>query len=124
MRILCYSFLKEIDGLSQIGAGTFIPEEPAPQTKLIRLGIFGGFRSYRFPLRTGKLCLQSIGDGARDIAFDSEDVRKLPIVSLRPQMRVGARVDQLRVYSNTIAGPLDTSFDYVRDSKLIGNLAQ
>jgi hypothetical protein len=39
-------------------------------------------------------------------------------------MRVTTRVDQLRVYSNTIAGTLDTSFDYVGDAKFISNLAQ
>src|SRR6266480_7417369 len=113
MRILCYGFLKEINRLPQIGCGTSIPEEPASEIKLICLGIFGGFRSYRLPLRTGELCLQSVGDGAGDIAFDSEDVRKLAIVSLRPHMRVIARVNQLRVYSHAIRSTLDTSFHHM-----------
>ena len=120
MRILCYSLLKEIDCLPQIGCSTFIPEEPASQVKFVRRRIFSWFRSYDFPLRIGKLCLQRIGDGAGNIAFNGEDVRKLAIVSPRP--RVIARVDQLRVDSRAIRSTLDTSFDYVGDTKFIRNL--
>src|SRR5215472_14914976 len=124
MRILCYSLLKEIDCLPQIGCSTFIPEEPASQVKFVRRGIFSWFRSYDFPLRTGKLCLQRIGDGAGNLAFNGEEVRKLAIISLRPQVRVIARVDQLRVDSSAIRSTLNTSFHHMRDAKFIRNLAQ
>ena len=65
-----------------------------------------------------------IGDRFRDFALNSENIGQIAIVSLRPEMRIGARIDQLRVYSHAIASTLNTSFHDVHDAKFICNLAQ
>ena len=43
---------------------------------------------------------------------------------LRPQMRVGSGVDQLRTNANTICGTLHTSLDHMGDAELIRDLTQ
>src|ERR1041385_6958226 len=93
MRVLCYGLLEEIDRLPQIRPVAFIPEKAASQVNLIRLGTSSGFRSDSFPLRAGKLCLQSLRDRAGNIAFDREDVCQLAIVSLCPKVCIIARID-------------------------------
>jgi hypothetical protein len=60
-----------------------------------------------------------IGDAFCDLALNSENVGQIAIVILRPEMRVRARVDQLRVYSHAIANALNTSFHDMRDAKFI-----
>ena len=55
--------------------------------------------------------MQLIGDGLGDLALDGEDIGQIAIISLRPKMRVGPRVDQLRIYSHTIGRALDAAFE-------------
>jgi hypothetical protein len=38
-------------------------------------------------------------------------------------MRLGARIDQLGVYSHTVASALNASFQDMRDTKFISDLA-
>ena len=40
--------------------------------------------------------------GLGDLALNGEDIGQVAIVSLRPQVRVGARVDQLRVHPHAL----------------------
>ena len=49
------------------------------------------------PFHWRKFCLQLVGDRLRDLALNHENVCQITIVSLRPQMRVIACIDQLRV---------------------------
>ena len=71
-----------------------------------------------------ELRLELVGDGLCDLALNSENIGQIAIVSLRPEMRIGARIDQLRVYSHAIASTLNTSFHDMRDAKFISDLAQ
>src|SRR5438874_6748708 len=71
-----------------------------------------------------KLRLELISDRFCDLALNSENVGQIAIVSLRPEMRIGARIDQLRVYSHAIASTLNTSFHDMRDAKFISDLPQ
>ena len=56
--------------------------------------------------------------------MDGEDIGQIAIVGLRPQMRVGPRVDQLRIYPNLIGGTLHAAFDNMCDAELLADLAQ
>src|SRR3954452_1743890 len=76
----------------------------------------GAFLAWR------KLRLELIGDGFCDLTLDGKNVGQIAIVSLRPEMRIGARIDQLGVYSHAIANALNTSFQDMRNSKFISNL--
>ena len=57
----------------------------------------------RLLFRRRKLGLKLIGDGFGDLALNGKDVRKIAIISLRPEMRVVAGIDQLRVHPHAIA---------------------
>ena len=59
-----------------------------------------------------------IGDRLGDFTLEDEDVGDLAIVGLRPKMRVSARVDQLGVDAQMLAGTLDAAFEQMRDSEL------
>src|SRR5204862_6839389 len=71
-----------------------------------------------------KLGLELIGDGFCDFALNSENVGQSAIVSLRPEMCVGSRIDQLRVYSYAIASTLNASFQDMRHAELLSDFAQ
>src|SRR6266550_9200511 len=59
--------------------------------KIGRRSLLDGFLLVRRELR-----LQLLGDGLGDLALDDEDIGQIAIISLRPNIRVTARVDQLR----------------------------
>src|SRR5439155_22402895 len=59
-----------------------------------------------------------------DLAVNREYVDMIASVSLPPEMRIGARIDQLRVYSHAVANTLNASFQDMRDAKFISALAQ
>src|SRR5262249_58512522 len=65
-----------------------------------------------------KLGLQLVGDSFGDFALDREDISHVAIIGLRPQVRVIARIDQLRVDAHAIARALNASFYHIRDSQL------
>ena len=71
-----------------------------------------------------KLGLQLVGDGFGDFALNGEDIRKIAIVSLRPEMRIVARVDQLCVHPHAIGYALHAAFHQMRDPELLRDLAQ
>jgi len=52
-------------------------------------------------------------DFLRDLALDGEDVFQVAIVLFRPYVRIGAGVDQLRVYMEPGPGLADTAFQRV-----------
>src|SRR6266700_6525693 len=71
-----------------------------------------------------KLCLQLIGNCPGNLALNGENIGKVAIVGLGPKMRVGARIDQLRVYPHTIGRALHAAFHHMRYPKLLADLAQ
>ena len=56
--------------------------------------------------------------------MDGEDIGQIAIVGLRPQMRVGPRIDQLRIYPHFVGRALHTAFDDMRHAELLPDLAQ
>ena len=56
--------------------------------------------------------------------MDGEDIGQIAIVGLRPQMRVGARVDQLRIHPHFVGRALHTAFEDMRHAELLADLAQ
>jgi hypothetical protein len=43
--------------------------------------------------------------------LNGEDIGQIAIVGLRPQMRVGPRIEQLRIYPHFVGRALHTAFD-------------
>ena len=56
-----------------------------------------------------------ICDFLRDLALQCEHVSQIPIVFLRPNVGVGARINQLGVYMDLVRVPVDTSLQHVRN---------
>ena len=71
-----------------------------------------------------KFCLQLIRDRFGDFALNCEHVIDWPIVILRPLMRIGAHVDQLRVDPHFVCRALYAAFEQMRHAELLTNLAQ
>ena len=88
-------------------------------------GQVGGGRLFdrRFLVRR-ELGLQLIGDGFGNLALDGKHIGQITIVGLCPQMRVGPRIDQLRVHPHLVGRPLHTAFEQMRDAELLPDLAQ
>ena len=56
--------------------------------------------------------------------MDGEDIGQIAIVGLRPEMRVLARIDQLRADPHFVGRALHAAFDDMRDAELLADLAQ
>ena len=74
--------------------------------------------------RRGELSVQLIGDRLCDFALNGEDVIKWTVIVLRPQMRISARIDQLRGHAHSATYPLYTSFQDICHPKLLAYFAQ
>src|SRR5207237_3522359 len=72
----------------------------------------------------GELSVQLIGDRLCDFALNGENVIKWTIVVLRPQVRVGARIDQLRAHAHSATSPLYASLQDMCHTELLANFAQ
>src|SRR5207249_3273577 len=87
----------------QICTGPFIPKKSAFEVQLVCFGIRRwNFRDRDF-LQSREPRLQSVRNGFRNLALDSEDVGKLSIVGLGPKMGIGQRVDQLDIDADIAA---------------------
>ena len=67
---------------------------------------------------------QLIRDGFGHVAFHRKNVGQFAIVRLRPEMRVGVRVDQLNIHANLIARFLHAALKDIGNAELLRNLAQ
>ena len=94
-----------------------------PAIKVESRQVSGGRLLNGFLLVRRELRLQLVGNGLGDFALDGEDVIKWTIVMLRPQVRVGARIDQLRTHAHSTAPPLHASFQNMSHTELLSNLA-
>ena len=56
--------------------------------------------------------------------MNREDICHIAIVGLRPDVRIGARVDQLRVQSHSIADALHVTLQKMRHAELLTDLAR
>ena len=63
---------------------------------------------------------QSLGD----LALNREDIRQITIISLRPEMGVRPRINQLCIHPHPITGSLHASFQHMRNPELLSDLAQ
>src|SRR6185503_14422977 len=105
----------EHDGLSKVAfcvgkRGSYACRHSllAELVRLPRFEIFCGDRYDAGLLSRGQCGLESTGDGPGDLALDVEDIgrRQFPVVIFRPEVRIGARVDELYIDAHTVAAPL------------------
>src|SRR5215471_3012217 len=97
--------------------------ESTHQVKLVRVDVLGRSLADAGALRRRQLYFERIHDGMRDFILHCEDVIKLTVVSLAPQMMAESSIDQLRRDSDAIANLAHAALDDVSDIKLSRYLA-
>ena len=97
-------------GLLERLGGALPSELDGLQVQRVGLGIGRAHLRRRAEQRDLEL-LDHVG---RDLVLDREDVVELAVVGLRPQVRVGAGVDQLRGDPHRVAGLAHRAFEHVR----------
>ena len=65
-----------------------------------------------------------LGNFLRDLALDCEQIIQIAVVLFDPDVRVSARVDQLRVQMKMRAGPADAALQNMRYPQLVSDLTQ
>src|SRR4029077_17536955 len=70
-------------------------------------------------LRRRELGLQLVGYRFGDLTLNREDIGEVAVVSLRPEMRIVAGIDQLRVHPHATAHALHAAFHQMRDPELL-----
>jgi hypothetical protein len=72
--------------------------------------------------RPGGLCrdqldTERICEPARDLVLQSEQIARVTVKPLRPQMRVGSGIDQLGADAGLAARPPDAPFKHIRRAR-------
>ena len=104
--------LEVIDRLRQVFLGQLPEMILAAQIFLISGWVDGTRRGHPGTLLRRDLNPDLLGDCARHLALQLQDVRQLALVFPRPQMRIGRRMNQLDTDPHAIARPLHRAFDH------------
>jgi hypothetical protein len=75
----------------------------------------GGFRGDQFKVECNR-------DPARNLVLQGEQIARVAVEALRPEMRIGLGVDQLGVHADPVVSPPDAAFQYVAHTKLAPDL--
>ena len=100
------------------------PPEPLPrlQEQVVGLEVVGVAALDARALARGQVDLQRGDDGARDLVLEVEDVLEVAIVALRPEVKAGRGVDQLRIDPDPVRRAPDAAFEHVADPQVVGDL--
>ena len=90
-------------------------EAPRHEEELVGLGVRRGALLDGRTLLGQELEFERCDDGLRDVVLDGEDVVERAVVALRPDLRVGGRLEQLRRDPHAIAGLAHAALEDVRD---------
>jgi len=69
-------------------------------------------------LRTGNLGVERDRDPVRDLTLQGAQIARVVVEPLRPNMRVGLRIDQLNVDADLFAPTLHASFQHIAHPQL------
>ena len=104
-----------------------LPRQPArvalaAQVEVVGLQVLGRLGGERLLLLRRERDAQRLGDLARDLVLHLEDVFHLAVVALGPEREVGARVDELRVDAQPVAGAPQAAGEHVGGAELLADL--
>src|SRR5215831_2957966 len=71
-----------------------------------------------------KLCLQRFCNSFGNVALDAKDVSQFSIISFRPELGIGLRIDQLHIDPHLIRRFLDATLKNVRHAELLRDLGE
>src|ERR1700755_1887031 len=99
------------------------PILPCHKVKIVCFDVFGPALLNCFFLLWQQLELQCIHDRMANLVLDCENISKVAIVTLGPQMSAAEAINELGRDSNPIADLSNASFQNVADSKLLSDVA-
>ena len=73
-------------------------------------------------LRADQLEVERDRDPARDLVLQSEQIARVAVEPLGPEMRVGLGIDQLGVDADLVARPPDAPFQHIAHAQLAADL--
>src|SRR4029453_283707 len=123
-----YSLIQQIDSLQQSRSRS--TAKPC-QKKIIGARIKiesrnvarrGAFDCVLFTWR--KLGLKLLGNRLCNFALNGKNGRQIAVIIFSPSSSVVARIEQSRVDADALARALNAPLHYMRDAKLLANLAQ
>src|SRR5438552_1840820 len=127
-RIACDSLIQQLDPLEQIRF--CLTTEARIQNKIFRAVVeIEGCEIGSRPALNGQFLsgrnfgVKLLSDFLCDLTLDCEDVVQVAIVLFRPDMGVGASVDQLRIDMKPAAGLACATLQHVRYAKRVSDLA-
>ncbi|HXX50651.1 MAG TPA: hypothetical protein VEI98_05120 [Xanthobacteraceae bacterium] len=88
------------------------------QEMIVGVQRVAGFAACPIECRRLNTFRQHRNDALGDFVLDGEQVGKIAIVTLRPQMLAAPRVDQLSADANSLARPPDASFEHITNAEL------
>src|SRR5437763_2685479 len=94
------------------GAQKKVVSDQVASRRAVDLGFFSG----------RQMCLQLLCDCLRDFALNSEYISPVAIIGLRPEMRVGTRVNELGIHSNFARDALHAAFEQMGHAEFFPNL--
>ena len=110
--------LEQVYGFLDILARSAPRARRAPEKVIQRVGSVSRAGSFR----TDQLPTECVGDAARDLVLQREQIADIVVETLCPKMRVGCGVDQLGVDPDLVARTPDAAFEHIAHPKLAADL--
>ena len=88
--------LEHLQGELEVLAGLAPRVALAAQVEVVGLQVFRGLDGQGLLFLRRQRDAQGLGDLARDFVLNLENVLHLAVVALRPERKIGARIDELR----------------------------
>jgi hypothetical protein len=73
-------------------------------------------------LRSDQLDAEGVGEAARDLVLQGEQIARVAIEPLGPKMRIGCGIDQLGADADPVARSPDAPFQHVAHTQLAADL--
>src|SRR4051812_40613022 len=89
---------------------------------VVRVETFGWLALRAIDLGLFHLGRDRTDDARRDLVLQVENVLRITLEPIRPEMRAGCSVNELASNSNTVAAAADTAFEHVAYPQLASNL--
>ena len=101
----------------RIAAATPVKQTAGAQIEFIGVDIARRVSLHARLLARRQIRAQGLRDPFRQFALQSKKIRDFTVEGFRPDVRVGARVDELGIDSDTIAHAARCSFQNMRDTQ-------
>ena len=129
LRITRYRLVQQINSLQQIlsgsGGETCRKNESLGATvEIERCDVRRERLLDRALFTRRKFCLELVGYSLRDLALNCKHVCEIAIIGLRPEVRIVARIDELRRHSYSVSRALNAPFEHVSNAELLPNFAK